>query len=50
MTSYLSLFQDGGQLVFVLLELIAGRPVPRKIKDVIIGLAFRLALPINTPC
>ena len=35
---------DGGQLVFVVLELIAGRPVPRKAKDAIIGLAFGVLL------
>ena len=35
---------DGGQLVFVVLEVLAGRPVPRKAKDVIIGLAFGVLL------
>lgn len=35
---------DGGQLVFVVLEVLAGRPVPRRIKDAIIGIAFGVLL------
>lgn len=38
---------DGGQLVFVLLELLAGKPVPRRIKDTITGLAFSVLLVIG---
>jgi hypothetical protein len=35
---------DGGQLLFVALEVLAGRPVPRRAKDVIVGLAFGVLL------
>lgn len=35
---------DGGQLAFVLIELAAGRPVPRNIKDAVTGLAFSFLL------
>jgi membrane-associated protease RseP (regulator of RpoE activity) len=35
---------DGGQLAFVIVEILARRPVPREIKDNIVGLAFVILL------
>ena len=35
---------DGGQLMFVLFELVAGRPVPRDVKNALTGLAFSFLL------
>jgi membrane-associated protease RseP (regulator of RpoE activity) len=35
---------DGGQFAFVLVELLAGKPVPRKIKDSVTALAFSVLL------
>lgn len=39
---------DGGQLVFVLVEIISGgRPVPRRAQEVITGLAFSFLLALG---
>jgi membrane-associated protease RseP (regulator of RpoE activity) len=38
---------DGGQLAFVILELLAGRPVPRKIQDTITAVAFSFLLALG---
>jgi len=35
---------DGGQLAFVLFEISTGRPVPRRIKDVVTSIAFAMLL------
>ena len=39
---------DGGQLVFVLLELITGRALPRKFQDTVTALAFALLFALGT--
>ena len=41
---------DGGQLAFVLVELVLGRAIPRRAQEVITGLAFSflLALGLST--
>jgi len=38
---------DGGQLVFVLIELVIGRPVPRRVINGITGLAFSFLLALG---
>jgi len=35
---------DGGQLAFVLFEIATGRPVPRRVKDVVTSIAFAMLL------
>jgi RIP metalloprotease RseP len=38
---------DGGQLSFVIIEMLAGRPVPRKIQDTITAVAFSFLLALG---
>lgn len=38
---------DGGQLAFVLIEILAGKPVPRKAKDAITAVAFSFLLALS---